>query len=400
MADGWRRLLEEESEHQWLTLAMFTAFVVVGAFAINATEHFVGDRIAQVDALHKGALVVHIEYHDDGESYTSLVFSPSEGYHLFTEFADGANAEVYTQQRNDLGGQVNFMKAMPNGEILLSVEPNRVVGLLDNMHITYDYTNIEENFTVLDVADFASDEGTHRLMLTQEGSRTSLRGVHNGVPTAAMSMSANVLWHHVEAHSEGLWVAIGTYTGGAGEDDSSPATPDPRPALGWILWDGGNARPEVESSNMELSGMFHGFASTGDELVVGGTVSSLVIGADRTVRTLNAPSAHIVADNEGTVWFIGPMGSTNLATYDGNLNVHKLSRHVPVDVSDAGVQGDLIQVHGSDGNGNPIQWSIDVKANGSIESGRGFLNLLFLLGGSVVLVMMLQHALQQLRRAS
>ena len=79
MADGWRRLLEEESEHQWLTLAMFTAFVVVGAFAINATEHFVGDRIAQVDALHKGALVVHIEYHDDGESYTALVFSPSEG---------------------------------------------------------------------------------------------------------------------------------------------------------------------------------------------------------------------------------------------------------------------------------------------------------------------------------
>ena len=215
-----------------------------------------------------------------------------------------------------------------------------------------------------------------------------------------MSMSAGVLWHHVEAHSEGLWVAIGTYTNGTGVDDSSPATPDPRPALGWILWDGGNATPEHQSSIMEHSGMFHGFASTGDELVVGGTVSSLVIGADRTVRTLNAPSAHVVADNEGTVWFIGPMGSTNLATYDGNLNVNKLSRHVPVDVSDAGVQGDLVQVHGSDGNGNPIQWSIDVKANGSIESGRGFLNLLFLLGGSVVLVMMLQHALQQLRRAS
>jgi len=135
MADGWRRLLEEESEHQWLTLAMFTAFVVVGAFAINATEHFVGDRIAQVDALHKGALVVHIEYQYD-ESYTALVFSPSEGYHLFTEFADGANAEVYTPQRNDLGGQVNLMNAMPCGEFLLSVEPNRVVFFFYYMEIT------------------------------------------------------------------------------------------------------------------------------------------------------------------------------------------------------------------------------------------------------------------------
>ena len=45
MADGWRRLLEEESEHQWLTLSLFAVFVAVGAFAINATERFVGDSV-------------------------------------------------------------------------------------------------------------------------------------------------------------------------------------------------------------------------------------------------------------------------------------------------------------------------------------------------------------------
>ena len=48
MAGRWRRLLEEESEHQWLTLSMFALFVLFGAFAIDATEHFVGDRITKV----------------------------------------------------------------------------------------------------------------------------------------------------------------------------------------------------------------------------------------------------------------------------------------------------------------------------------------------------------------
>jgi hypothetical protein len=399
MADGWRRLLEEESEHQWLTLAMFTAFVVVGAFAINATENFVGDRIAQIDAMHEGGLVVDIEYHSNGESYTALVFSPSTGYELYTEHAGGRNAVVYTPETNDLGEQVNFLKTMPSGEVVFSVENNRLVALMGNSIITYDYTGFDETFTIHDVADFVSDEGTHRILLTQEGSRTSLRGVNNGVPTSAMSMSSGVQWHHVESHSEGLWVVIGTYTSASGADGSSPATPDPRPALGWVKWSGGNAAPVLESVSMHDSGMFHGFASTGDELIVGGTVKSLIIGDDESVSSIEAPSAHVVADEHGAVWFIGALGSTNLASYDGQLEVHKLSRSVPVVVSDAGVQGDVVQIHGTDEDGNPIQWSIDVTADGSIESGRGFLNLLFLLGGSILLAMMLQHALQQVRRA-
>ena len=49
-----------------------------------------------------------------------------------------------------------------------------------------------------------------------------------------------------------------------------------------------------------------------------------------------------------------------------------------------------------DENGFPIQWSIDTTADGSIESGRGFLNLMFLLFGGVMLFMMVSHAGGQL----
>ena len=42
-----------------------------------------------------------------------------------------------------------------------------------------------------------------------------------------------------------------------------------------------------------------------------------------------------------------------------------------------------------------MEWSIDISANGSIESGRGFLNLLYLLTGSVVLALMLRYAINE-----
>ena len=58
---------------------------------------------------------------------------------------------------------------------------------------------------------------------------------------------------------------------------------------------------------------------------------------------------------------------------------------------------DHVHVHGVNEDGNPIQWSIDITANGSIESGRGFLNLLFLLGGGVMLAIMAKYAIDQLR---
>ncbi len=398
MAGRWRRLLEEESEHQWLTLSLFAAFVVFGAFAIDATEHFVGDEIVNVEALHEGGLVTEIEYQEEG-SYTALVYAPSAGYHMFTEHADGTNSGIYNPQTDDFGGQVNFLKTMPSGELVFSVEANQLMGLQGNMMITYDYSSFNETFTIHDAADQVGATATDRLLLTMEGSRTSFRGVVAGVPTPAMSMSSGVQWHHVEAHSDGLWAAIGTHSSTSGADGSSPASPQARPVLGWITWAGDTNTPVLRNVQMFGSGIFHSFAHSGTDLVVGGTVESLVISAAEEVKPINAPCARAVGDTDGTVWFIGPLGSKNLATYqDGTLGVHQLSRHVPVDVTDAGAQGEYVHIHGTDGEGNPIQWSIDITADGSIESGRGFLNLLFLLSGAILLAMMATHAIEQVRQ--
>ncbi|MEE2973739.1 MAG: hypothetical protein VX831_00710, partial [Candidatus Thermoplasmatota archaeon] len=100
------------------------------------------------------------------------------------------------------------------------------------------------------------------------------------------SMSSGVQWHGLEAHSDGLWVAYGTHTSSCGADGSSPATPESRPVLGWILWDGDDATPVLRNVQMFASGVFHSVAHAGETLVVGGTVESLIITQSEQVSAI------------------------------------------------------------------------------------------------------------------
>ena len=42
LMSGWRRLLEEESEHQWLSFAVFSAIVIIGAVLIDWSSDLSG----------------------------------------------------------------------------------------------------------------------------------------------------------------------------------------------------------------------------------------------------------------------------------------------------------------------------------------------------------------------
>jgi len=398
MAEGWRKFLEEESEHQWLAIGVFFVFVLIGAFAVDATEHFVGDRLVSPTEAYQGKLVVDIEYAPVQNEYTALVYTPVSGYELFTEnLATGSTTVAFSPDTLDLGDSVTFMRCMPDGEVVFSTAPNTLTGLKDGLMVTYEYTDEFGEFGILDVAEHTVGASTHRMLLTQEGGATSLRGTVSLMPTPSMSVSSGVQWQHVEAFDDGIWIVLGTHISTAGADGSSPATPQARPALGWVLWDGSNATPTLRNVQLFGEGSFHSVARQGSELVVGGTVESLVIRADGDVESLKVASVHALTDRDGTVWLIGDIGATTVTTYrDGGLETHLLVHPVPVEFQSAGAQGDFVHVHGMNAMGQPVQWSIDITANGSIESGRGFLNLMFLCVGGVVMAMMLRYAVQQL----
>jgi hypothetical protein len=400
MADGWRRLLEEESEHQWLSIGVFFVFVLTGAFAIGATEHFVGASVTVVNAAHDGGLVTEIAYHPDSEAYTALVYAPEAGYHFFTQDIDQSTVtNIYSPDTVDRGAEVRFLKVMPDGEVLYAVQNNQLIGLQGSTMVVYDYPDTNGVFGINDAAERHEGGETHRLLLTQEGANTSLRGVVGMTPTHPMSTSLGVQWNQIEAYDDGLWLAIGTHFSTAGADGSSPASPQSRPVLGWVAWDGSASTPVIAKVQTFDGGVFHSVAFTDDVAVVGGTSQSVVIRGSDSVETLDVPCAAVVSDTQNKVWFIGQPGSNTLSAYGNDrLTTYVLGRPLPVEVSSFGAQNDHVHIHGTDGEGAPIQWSIDITANGSIESGRGFLNLLYLIIGGVVLATMLRYAIIELRR--
>ncbi|MDG1552405.1 MAG: hypothetical protein P8Q87_02640, partial [Candidatus Poseidonia sp.] len=223
MASRLKALLEEESEHQWLAIGVFFVFILVGAFAIGGTEHFVGDRLTPITAQHSGAMVMDIEYSNTNDSYTALVYAPSVGYQMFTEHpSDNSVSAIYSADDVDEGRNVSFLKSMQDGHVMLSIENNELVELTSRTKTTYVYSEENGSFAIYDAAE---DDSGNLLFLTKEGQGTSFRGTNGLYPTAPMSMTSGIQWLHVEAHSPGLWIGIGTHTTTSGADGSSPASP-------------------------------------------------------------------------------------------------------------------------------------------------------------------------------
>jgi len=393
MAGGWRRYLEEESEHQWLAISGFFLFILLGALALEGTSDFVGDDMVRVSNQHQGAMVLDIVHHGESGTYTALVYAPTVGYHMFTEFADGSVNTIYQPEGVDMGREVTFLTTI-EGQPAFSSAPNSWIVLQNGAMVTYEIQANGELFDVHDIAKHRSDERV--MVLTQEGQNTTVRGVSNLQATSPMSTSSGVQWDRLIHLHDDQWVATGHHIATAGADGSSPATPERRPTVGFIQWQGANATPTLTGVRM-LSGTFHSLISTDDGAVIGGSLTSHHVGLDATITDIDAPSSVAIADAEDNVWFLGDQGSTTVGIYtNGVYEIETLSKPMPISTTVVALNGATIDVHGTNGEGEPAQWSIDTKANGSIESGRGFLNLLFMIAGGAILGMMCVSATRSL----
>ena len=54
MEGRWRKLLEQESEHQWLAIGIFFLFAILGGVAIEGTSTLAGVDLGAGDAAHDG----------------------------------------------------------------------------------------------------------------------------------------------------------------------------------------------------------------------------------------------------------------------------------------------------------------------------------------------------------
>ena len=243
MAKGWRSLLEEESEHQWVAITGFFVFIILGALLIQGTSTLPGVSYSNngLDAID--GRVLDIVY-GDSDTYTALILGDDGGM-IFHYDDAGIINDIGTDYEDVLG--MTFMTELHDGSVVVSPSNNT----LEVLHVNDEnaqrtiipLASNQETFDVLDVAEQRTGDSYRWLLVTDEGDTNSLRGFGsiasplsstqsafgNATLTAAMVNSGNINWNMVESLDDGTWIAIGSMTNSFGIDEDSPASPTKAP---------------------------------------------------------------------------------------------------------------------------------------------------------------------------
>ena len=414
MAKGWRSLLEEESEHQWVAITGFFVFIILGALLIQGTSTLPGVSYSNngLDAID--GRVLDIVY-GDSDTYTALILGDDGGM-IFHYDDAGIINNIGTDYEDVLG--MTFMTELHDGSVVVSPSNNT----LEVLHVNDEnaqrtiipLTSNQETFDVLDVAEQRSGDSYRWLLVTDEGDTNSLRGFGsissplsltqsafgNATLTAAMVNSGNINWNMVESLDDGTWIAIGSMTNSFGIDEDSPASPTKHPVIGFITWSEGPTSPMLTSIEELDKGEIHSLIRLDNgSLLAAGTDSAVHISKDRTTTTVDFSSVSATLDDNGVVWMFGSQGSTSVVRMaDGVAEKMPLAQPLPLTVETSDVSDGIVYAHGLNANGEPATYTIDSLASGSIESGRGFLNFMFVIATSVVMGVMIWTAFKRMRQ--
>ena len=412
MAKGWRSLLEEESEHQWVAITGFFVFIILGAILIQGTSTLPGVNYSNngLDAID--GRVLDIVY-GDSDTYTALILGEDGG--MIFHYDDAGIINDIGADYDDVLGMA-FMTELHDGSVVVSPSKNT----LEVLHVNDEssqrtiipLTSNQETFDVLDVAEQRSGDSYRWLMVTDEGNTTGLRGFGSinaplsstqeafgsATLTAAMVNSGNIGWNMVESLDDGTWIAIGSMTNSFSIDDESPALPTKHPVIGFISWSEGPTSPMLTSIEELDKGEIHSLIRLDNgSLLAAGTDSAVHISKDRTTTTVDFSSVSATLDDNGVVWMFGSQGSTSIIRMvDGVAEKMPLAQPLPLTVETSDVSDGVVYAHGLNANGEPATYTVDSLAIGSIESGRGFLNFMFFTVASIVMGVMIWTAFKRM----
>lgn len=413
MAKGWRGYLEEESEFQWIAMAGFLVFILLGALAIQGTSNLPGVEVGSSDSSHYGKRILDIEYTGD-DSFTAKILNDGD-IDLFQQNDRTTVTQIMTAEDGLPADDIHFITTLENGNTAISPSTNTIQVIHSPQNEATSSTTITTleldrghgNFTVLDLAESTDGQSAQWMMVTMEGSKTSLRGFgtigsgYDSSNTIAASMSSSILstpmvntadavWQNVMALGHDQWVASGYLSYTTNEAGASPAAPKIIPVLAVVDWEGGLTAPTVTTMHSGEGGLYHSLMMLDDDAVfAAGDQGSTIVSSSGSMTHFNVASVAAVLDCENRVWLFGDVGSKTIVRYSGE-NAEQLSLAQPLtfQIESKGYGNDVIYLHGTDERGEAQTLLIDTSAPGSIESGRGFLNFLFLTVFSITMGVM------------
>jgi hypothetical protein len=417
MANGWRGYLEEESEFQWIAMAGFLVFILLGALAIQGTSNLPGVEVGPSDSSHAGNRVLDIEY-SSSNAFTAKVLT-EDGIDLYQQNGPKSVTKIMSAKDGLPADNINFITSLENGNTAISPSKNtvQVIHSPDNEAngattiTTLDLDQSNGNFTIMDLAESVAGTQTSWMMVTMQGTSTSLRGLGSisdasassdtigaSMASSTLSMpmlnSAGAVWQQVVPLGSEQWVASGYLSYTSTEAGASPAAPKIVPTIAVIDWDGGLTAPIVASMHTGERGLYHSLLPLSDGAVfAAGDHGSTYFSTSGSMTHHNAPSIAATVDDTDRVWLFGNVGSKTILRYSGEqVNQLSLAEPLAFRIESQGIASEQIFLHGTDGQGEPQTLIIDISAPGSIESGRGFLNFLFLTVFSIVMGVMVWTA--------
>ena len=378
LMSGWRRLLEEESEHQWLSFALFTIIVIIGAILIDWSSDLSG--VHEGSALEVNGLVL-----DSTED--SVLYQTEDG--TLIKYKDTEENSQYATCLEEYRGMT--LACLGTEGMLAYIGDGG-----PDCDTEWCQFSIGDNLTVTEV----SGNGLALMLIVQDGTSNSLAAIWYGDsnPQPVVTQYEETMHLDVIIPTDDGWLIGGSWQAPPNWLGSNPTSPPKYELVIEAEWDGIGA-PSIEIVYMGNEGSIHGIFSTDSGYVATGTSDTILI-SDDEIKSLGISSHTAAVDNNDNVWLFGGLGSTTVAVLSGSeITLEKLPEPLDILPTYATCDSDgMISVHGSDSYDESSAFSIDSNARTSFTSLRGILDLGFILVSLMILSIMAWNVTDAIRK--
>ena len=355
---GWKKLLEEESQYQWISFACFAAIVIIGAILIDWSEELSG--------VHSGA-----EFSDKG-----LIFDSA------------GDATIY---ENETGRYVSLHGS--------SEELSGATCLVKHKHITFACLGVEglifftqddfpengawypmalgKNVTATDLGPNSKDQ---LLVIIQDGTSDQLgvMQMSGGGLSNTTNFDDQIKINTIVETGAG-WLVGGSWRVPSNWLGTNPASPPSNELVLHVEWDG-VGEPKTRVVYTGGQGSIHGIYEVDGGFVATGTDDTVLI-TDDEIISYNIASHASVVDRNQNIWLFGGVNSDTVAIIsDGEIKIEYLPDRLGIEVYHITCSEDgMISLYGTNTQDQPQSISIESDARSSIFSLRGILDLGFIL---------------------
>ena len=394
----WRNMLKQESEHQWIAIAGFFVFIIIGAIFIKGTSHIPGVDLIE-NELGTEYRIMDSKYADEDNSFM-LTYTSGEFEYLAV---NSGNKEVLIDSNSDIdAGSISGITMIDNGSVLIANGGNNAYLIDDSNISTFEINFGQDNFSLAQIEQSNDYSDLFLLITTENDNLQGIRGLNaSGITSSSTPNNENVRWDSVSHVSTGKWIATGVYNTPVTSGDQSPAAPDMKPVWATILWDGGHTAPMIENIKIGLFGEYHSMIKLNhNHVIIAGTHETILLN-HRSGSAMNIDYSSVagLSDNCNSAWLFNGKDSNSVLRFEGtSWDIEELPHQIPINIEASGFDGNTIYLHGMDDNGNSKTLTFDTSAVGSIESGSGFINLAFIIVSLIMFTIMAVNVLDKFRK--